>query len=152
MATDYFLTDGLAGVDLDDVDDSPKYDLGTLQWGAKGVYQYIKATGTIAAGRFVRVNKDFEGIALVTGITERIGVGVSCSNLSNGKFGWVWRGSGQFEGHVANGVAAGTALTATATGGEVGTGGTAIAGLVNVDAGVTDTRVTVFASTLMTSN
>ena len=65
--------------------------------------------------------------------------------MTDNYYGWFWCGYGEFEVVVVNGVTALSPLTTTATAGEVGTGGTLIDGFINVDAGVTSTRVTCIA-------
>lgn len=155
MAQDYFLTDGLAGVDLDEVSTTAKHILGSVHRGNKGFFQYIRSNGANAAGNFVVIDAAYDATPMTTTVLStsgRVGIGVAVATLADNEYGWAWVGEGDFEAFVVNAVAAGTALTSTATAGNAGTGGTAIPGLKTVDLGVTSTRVTVFASTIMTSN
>ena len=120
--------------------------------GQPGVYEFGEADETIAAGNHVFITKTDGGLTLMdtteAGATPKP-VGVVCADLTAGVWGWVWRGMSRFEAIVVNAVSADTALTTTATAGDAGTGGDAIPGYRTIDAGVTDTRVTVEANTLL---
>lgn len=121
----------------------------------RGAWTVGQADEAIAAGEFVFVNEVDGGLTLLdtteSASTPQL-VGVADAAIASGSYGWVWVGEGTCEAEVDDSVAAGTALTTIATAGEVGTGGDAIAGLTNVDAGVDGTRVTVQATGIMRTN
>jgi len=150
----------LAGIDTQRVDTSAKYDLAQIVRFKHGTYGrgawcYGQADEAIAAGEFVFVNETDGGLTLLdtteSASTPQL-VGAADAAIASGSYGWVWVGEGTFEAEVDDSVAAGTLLTTIATAGEVGTGGDAIAGLTNVDAGVNGTRVTVQATGIMRVN
>lgn len=150
----------LVGVDTTLVETTPRYQVGQIfrinhgTYG-RGAWAYGQADEAIAAGEFVFVNEVDGGLTLLdtteSASTPQL-VGAADAAIASGSYGWVWVGEGTFEAEVDNAVAAGTALTTIATAGEVGTGGDAIAGLTNVDAGVDGTRVTVQATGIMRVN
>lgn len=147
---------GLSGFDLDLATSTPQSALGVPYWGSQGVFKYAQASETIAAGSWVFVSEsNILTLADTTESgTEQLPVCVAAANMNTttGKYGWVWCGAGVFEAIVTNAVAADSALTTTATGGTAGTGGDAITGCINIDAGVTATRVTVRCATLALTN
>lgn len=149
-----FINSGRVGQDFTVNTVDPTETVGALFSGSDGVYQYIKGEGTILAGQFLLVDENGDATGLTTTNSGALpqAVGVAVCDLTDEYYGYVWRGCGSFEAIVTNAVAAGTQLTTTASAGVAGTGGDTIQGLRNVDAGVTDTRVTVFAATLMTTN
>jgi len=146
---------GLSGVDLETAASTPQSTLGIPYWGKQGVYIYAQATETISAGNWVFLD---EANLLTLGDTtesgtEQVRVCVAAADMTTtNKYGWVWCGAGVFEAIVVNGVAAGSALTTTTTPGQAGTGGDAITGCLTIDAGVTDTRVTVRCAGLSQTN
>ncbi len=154
FAQDSFVV-GLSGSDLDLASATPQHALGIPYWGKEGVFIYGEATEAISAGNWVfldELNRLTLGDTAESG-TEQVRVCVSAANLTTtNKYGWVWCGAGTFEAIVVNGVAADSALTTTATAGQAGTGGDAITGCINIDAGVTNTRVTVRCATLALTN
>lgn len=148
-----FLNDGVAGKDLTVNEENPSETVGALFTGSDGVYQYVKSEGGCSAGHFLLVDEAGDATKITTTNSGAVAqaVGVAVAALTDEYYGWVWRGCGTFEAIVADGVTAGN-LTTTATDGVAGTGGDTIIGARNVDAGVTDTRVTIFAATLMATN
>ena len=145
FAQDPFVV-GLSGVDLDKASASPEAQLGIPYWGKEGLFIYAEATENIGAGRWVFLNESNQLTLADTAEsgTEQMRTCVSVASLTTtNKYGWVWCGVGTFEAIVANGVAADSNLTTTTNGGEAGTGGDVIATCINIDAGVTNTRVTV---------
>ena len=147
-----YLTRAPIGVNLDQVDLTPQYDLGAYHWGNNGLYQYVRCEGSIGAGRYVFVDENFDLAIATSSPSIAQAIGVTRVAMTDEQYGWVWRGCGTFEAILANGVSAGVNLTTTGSAGEAGTGGDTIIGLRSVDAGVTDTRVTVFAATIMATN
>lgn len=146
---------GLSGFDLDTAVSSPAHELGVPYWGKQGMFKYAQASETITAGSWVFLSEtNILTLADTTESgTEQLPVCVATSNMTTtNKYGWVWCGGGVFEAFVTNAVAADSALTTTATGGTAGTGGDAITGCINIDAGVTATRVTVRCATLALTN
>lgn len=150
----------IVGIDTAQVDTSAKYDLGKIyridhHTYGRGAWVYGQADEAIAAGEFVFVNEVDGGLTLLdtteSASTPQL-VGAADVAIASGSYGWVWVGEGTFEAEVDDSVTAGTILTTIATAGEVGTGGDAIAGLTNVDAGVDGTRVTVQATGIMRVN
>jgi hypothetical protein len=148
-----FLNDGVAGKDLTAVSTDASETVGALFTGSDGVYQYAKAEGAITAGWAAIIDENGDATAATTTLSGSLpcAIGIACATLADEEYGWFWRGCGVFEAIVTNGAAAG-ALTTTASDGILGTGGDAVSGARNVDAGVTATRVTIFASTLMATN
>lgn len=146
-----------AGIDITQVDTIAKYDINKVYdidhptYGA-GKYLYGQADEALSAGEWVHYVSSDGGCTLMdsTEAADQPGrIGVAAADIASGSFGWIWHGEGTFEAIVVNAVAAATQLTTTATAGQAGTGGDAIAGVQNIDAGVTDTRVTVEATGLM---
>ena len=145
---------GLAGVDLNKASIKPLYDLGVPYFGKQGIFSYAKCTETISDGQWVFIDESNQLTLADTteSGTEQMRVGVSAADCTtSAPYVWVWLGGGVFEAILTNALAADTALTTTGTGGTAGSGGDAISGCINIDAGVTSTRVTVrctgFAST-----
>jgi len=119
-----------------------------------GMYQLVKAAGTIAAGGFCTIDELGNATAATdttSGATAK-GVGIAPVAVTVNQYFFAWRGLGQFEALVTNAVAADTNLTTTAVAGIAGTGGDTIIGLRSIDLGVTATRVTVYAATIMATN
>ena len=137
---------------------TPKVTVGTVHITEDGdVWEYCKADGAQTAGELAQISKDSTRDATpmttTTVDSKTWDVGVPDIDMTDNYFGWFWRGNikgGAFEIVLANGVAANSVLTSTGTAGEGGTGGTPIDGLVNVDAGVTSTRVTCWAHGILT--
>lgn len=145
---------GLAGVDINKASVKPLYELGVPYFGKQGIFSYAKCTETIADGQWVFIDESNQLTLADTteSGTEQMRVGVAATDCTTSSpYIFVWLGGGVFEAILSNALAADTALTTTATGGTAGSGGDAISGCINIDAGVTSTRVTVrctgFAST-----
>jgi hypothetical protein len=139
---------GLAGFDLTSSSASPMHTLGIPYWGKEGVYLYGKAAATVTAGQWVIVNNLNEislldnTAALAAAVPLRVCVATAGGTTAS-PYIWVWCGGGTFKALVTNGVTAGSYLTTTAVDGTAGTTGVAISACMNVEAGVTDTRVNV---------
>lgn len=148
-----FINDGRAGTEITEVSTDARETVGALFTGSDGIYQYAKAEGAITAGWAAIIDENGDATAATTTLSGSLpcAIGIACATLADEEYGWFWRGCGTFEAVVANGVTAG-ALTTTASAGILGTGGDSVAGARNVDTGVTDTRVTIFASQLMATN
>ena len=117
-----------------------------------GAWLYGQADEAISAGNWVFYTSADGGLTLMDSTEsgdEPSRIGVADTDIASGSYGWVWHGEGTFEAIVVDSVAAATQLTTTATAGQAGTGGDAIAGVQNIDLGVTSTRVTVEASVKM---
>jgi len=147
----------LAGINTEEATLTQKFDINRVYrikhptYGG-GAWLYGQADEAIAAGEWVHYASADGGLTLLDSTEsgdEPGRVGVADTAIASGSWGWVWHGEGTFEAIVANGVSAATQLTTTATEGAVGTGGDAITGVQNIDAGVTSTRVTVEATQLM---
>lgn len=145
---------------------APKFDLGaTYIDKIKGQYRYAQASGAIDAGAAVILALTVGSANTVTdvqatevdttgsGSTPKV-IGIAQATLADNEYGWFWVGCGHTEALVATGISAGDALTTTATAGELGSGGDAVAGLAALDAnssGSTALR-TVVASGLLRTN
>lgn len=122
----------------------------------KGAWTLIKASESLPkAGQWVHI-AEVTGAATLMDTTESAAVaglvGVIDAIIASGSYGYAWVGEGTMEAILGNGVSAGVSLTTTGTAGEAGTGGDAIEGASSVDAGVTDTRVTVTATGITRTN
>lgn len=146
-----------AGIDTTRVDSSKKFDINRVYsikhptYGG-GSWLYGQADEAISAGQWVHYVSADGGLTLMdsTEAADQPGrIGVADTDIASGSWGWVWHGEGTFEAIVVNAVAAATQLTTTATAGQAGTGGDALTGVQNIDAGVTSTRVTVEATQLI---
>jgi len=148
-----FLNDGVANKDLTVNEENPSETVGAVFTGSDGVYQYQRANGAVTAGAACIIDEVGDATPATTALSGSLpcAIGVACADLTDNYYGWFWRGCGVFEALVTNGAAAG-ALTTTTSAGVLGTGGDSVAGARNVDAGVTDTRVTIFASQLLATN
>lgn len=133
---------------------TPQAKMGEVNWDIYGKkWRYGKANGALAAGGVVMFARDedpyvaWDGQPVTTTLqdTKMWHLGVPDIAMTDNYFGWFFVGFGYFEILVANAVSALSPLTTTGTAGVVGTGGTLIDGLMNVDAGVTSTRVTCIA-------
>ena len=144
---------GLVGFDFTVNESLPTQKVGATFTADDGIYQYAKCEGGLTAGQFALIDENGDATALTTTNSGSLpqAVGVACATLTDEYYGWFWRGCGVFEAIVTNGAVAGQ-LTTTASAGVAGTGGDTIIGARNVDAGVTDTRVTIFAATIMATN
>lgn len=148
-ADDYYIV-GLQGVDMSLTPTTPLHELGVPYFGKQGVFEYGKAEGAVTAGNWVTIDENNDVVEVTTttiGDTPKK-LGCAVATAADEDYVWVWRGAGTFECILANGVTANTQLTTTATAGDAGTGGDTINSCRNIDAGVTDTRVTVYCGAL----
>lgn len=146
---------GLAGFDLSTSTALPRHELGIPYWGKEGVFIYGQATETILTGQWVFLDEQNKLTLMDTteSGTEQMRVCVETAGATTTTpYVWVWCGAGVFEAIVVNAVSADSPLTTTATAGAAGTGGDAITGCINIDAGVTDTPVTVRCASLSQTN
>lgn len=117
-----------------------KFGLGDHTEIDSGVYVYAQADGAVDAGAACRIvqesAKDCQAKEIDTTLSGSIptAVGIAQVALADNYYGWFWRGRGYTEALVATGVSANAALTTTATAGELGAGGDAVATLRCVDA------------------
>jgi len=148
-----FIVDDLVGYDLTADEVVASQIPGALYTGTDGIYQYIKASEALTAGAFLVLDENSNAAQLTTtnGTAVARGVGVAEVSITSGRFGWCWRGCGKYTGIVTNAAAAAN-LTTTAVAGIAGVGGTTIIGARNTAAGVTATRVAIYASSLMAVN
>ena len=146
-----------AGIDTTEDETTQKFEINRVYriehptYGG-GAWLYGQADEAIAAGEWVHYVSADGGLTLMdsTESADQPGrIGVADGAIASGSYGWVWHGEGTMECIVVNAVAAATQLTTTGTAGQAGTGGDAITGVQNVDAGVTSTRVTCEATQLM---
>jgi hypothetical protein len=139
---------GLAGFNLEASSESPRHALGIPYWGKEGIYLYGKATETIVAGSWVLV--DLANQFTLADTSEALGLGkptrvcvTSANSSTSSPYVWAWCGGGTFSAILTNSLTANTYLTTTTSGGVAGSTGVALAECVNIQAGVTDTRVKV---------
>lgn len=126
------------------------FKVGTMHTDEQGrLWVYGQANGAQTAGEVSQFTRDgtwdATPMTTTTQDSKLWNLGVPNINMTDNYYGWFFHGFGDFEIVVVNAVTALTALTTTGTAGEVGTGGTLIDGLMNIDAGVTSTRVTCHA-------
>lgn len=129
---------------------TPLARVGQLHIDHLGRYwRYGQANGAQTAGEVAQFSRDGTWDATPMTTTTQDSklwrLGVPDIAMTDNYYGWFWTGNGDFEIIVSNAVAALSPLTTTATAGVVGTGGTLIDGLINIDEGATDTRVTCHA-------
>lgn len=128
------------GVKVSQVDTTQKFGLGDFTVLDSGFYRYAQADGAIDAGAACRIVQESETDCQAKEIDTTLSgsiptaVGIAQAALADNYYGWFWRGCGYTEALVATGVAANAALTTTATAGELGAGGDAIATMRCVDA------------------
>lgn len=101
-----------------------------------GFFQYAQADGAVDVGAICRISHAGQADEITTTESGSVGniLGVAQSTLADNEYGWFWRGMGKTEAIISNGTTAGQVLTTTATAGEAGTGGDAIATAFAVDA------------------
>lgn len=129
---------------------TPQTKLGRFHWDEMGrLWVYGQANGAQTAGEVAQFSRDglwdATPMTTTTQNSQLWNLGVPDIAMTDNYYGWFFCGFGEFEIVVVNAVTALSPLTTTATAGEVGTGGTLIDGLINIDAGVTSTRVTCLA-------
>lgn len=131
-------------------------ELGALHVGIDGeIWEYAKNEGGASAGHACIIDNNHDATKVTTTLAGSVGqkIGIPNIDMTDEYYGWYWRGNGDFEAILANGFTAGNQLFTSATGGVLGANGGSdcgIDGLRAIDAGVTDTRVTVHAACLMT--
>jgi hypothetical protein len=123
-------------------------------------FQYCQANGAVTAGYWCDITTDGTFDATHT-TTTRCGtpgtnwkcLGVACTTFTDNYYGWFWIGFGTFEAVIENSFAAGDVLYTTANAGLPGTDSSSfqIDGVKTIDAGVTATRVTVWAAGRLTA-
>lgn len=128
----YFI-DGMIGVDLNLIgqDNStagkllPAYTVGTKRIANDGVYQYLKAAGTIAVGDFVKITSAAGAFTCVQGTTtlfpstEPARGAVSILALTTGQYAWFFIGPGLISVNVLVSCVQDVKLYTTATAGAV---------------------------------
>lgn len=144
------MTQQLLGFDPNRATEVPLFTVGREHRDEQGrLWRYCKANGNLVAGDLHQVAKDGTMDATpmtTTTVDSKVwDVVVPNINVTDNYYFWGFAGEGQFEIVLANGTTALSVLTSTGTAGEGGAGGTPIDGLINIDAGVTDTRVTCMA-------
>lgn len=143
-AGDVFPVQGAVRIDFTQVDTTAKYDIKGLPIVTnRGTVVYAKiGTGGCAAGDYLALTQATPNAVLTatkedttsSGSTPRSGA-VAIAAVAANSFGWVI--TGDFKSvpvNVANSVAAGAALTTTATGGQLGAGGDTVIGLFAAEA------------------
>lgn len=144
------MTAQLVAVDINTQSSTPLFPVGTVHWDRTGrKFRYGQANGAQTAGEVSQFSIDgtwdATPMTTTTQDSKMWHLGVPNIDMTDNYYGWFFCGYGEFEIVVANSVSVRSPLTTTATAGEVGTGGTLIDGLINIDAGVTNTRVTCMA-------
>lgn len=151
----------LAAVDISSQSSSPLFPLGTVhhdQYGRRFIYGI--ANGALTAGQWMDMTTDGTYDFTAT-TTTRCGtpgthwkiLGVPNIDMTNNYYGWFWQGFGTFECVIENNFAAADILYTTANAGLPGSDSSSfqIDGVKTIDAGVTATRVTVWAAGLLTA-
>lgn len=123
------------------------------------VWMFARANGNLVAGDVHQLAEDgsFDMTPMTTTTLNSIArqLGVPEIAVTDNYYAWFFvgciAGSCNHEIVVSNGVSANSVLTSTATAGEIGSGGTPIDGVRNIDAGVTDTRVTCIVFGMLTA-
>lgn len=135
---------------------TPQHKLGAVHWDEQGrMWRYGQANGAQTAGCTAQFSKDgtWDATPMTTttlnSLPQRLGVPDIA--MTDNYYGWFFCGFGDFECIIANGISASAVITSTATAGKPGSGGTPLDGFENIDAGVTDTRVTCLIYGLMTA-
>ena len=135
---------------------TPQTALGTVHWDRVGrLWRYGQANGAQTAGEISQFTKTgtFDATPATTTTINSVMqmIGSPEIDMTDNYYGWFFCGFGLHEIIVTNGVSANTVMTSTATAGVIGTGGSNLDGCENIDAGVTDTRVTVLVAALFTA-
>lgn len=137
--------DGKAGIDLTQVynpvsttpldeDPYPGFALGTKCWADSGLYMLCVASGTVEIASVCEISSAYAADTVTTaesGSTPKT-IGVAVSALTDGQYGWFWRGFGVENVSVATTISADTQLTTTSSAGVAGSGGDNIIGLVTI--------------------
>ena len=137
----------LFAVDMEIQSAIPLYPSGTVHFDRLGrKFVYGQANGALTAGTTCQMSKDgsFDFTPMTTttlnSLPQRLGS--PDIDMTDNYWGWFFQGFGDWELIIANGTSANSVITSSATAGKPGAGGTPLDGLENIDAGVTDTRVT----------
>lgn len=126
-----------------------------------GEWIFAQASGALTQYALCKIDETGQATELdTTGSgSEPTMVGVPQVALADNEYGWFFRGNGGGDGKgikmlVQTGVSAGAILTTTATAGEAGAGGDAIANVTNVDGNATGSvlAVEIFCPGLMATN
>lgn len=145
------------GVNLtEDHSATPKFTPGCFHEEPDGrLFQYLKNEGGTLAGKWVRIDEALDATSITTTNASDVSadVGIACRDMTDEYYGWYFRGYGQFEAVIANNFTAGDQLFTSANAGIPGANGGSdigIDGATAIDAGVTNTRVTIRAAGLLT--
>ena len=146
----------LVGVDILSQSSTPLFPLGQEYIDEQGRrFIYGQADGAQTAGRWAiqSVDGKFDMTPMTTALVGTPGSNwkhgaVACLDMTDNYYGWFWIGFGTFEAIIENSFAAADVIYTTANAGIPGTNSSShiIDGVKSVDAGVTATRVTVFAA------
>jgi hypothetical protein len=146
----------LQGIDLTAVSTTATHVIGQLykdEYGREFIYGQMNGAHT--AGRWSIMSQDeaYDFTPMTTALVGTPGTnwkigGVACASGSDNQYGWFWVGYGFFECIVENNYAAGDVIYSTANAGIPGTNSSSaiLDGVKTIDAGVTGTRVTVYAA------
>ena len=150
----------LTALDLGSQSVTPLAQLGAVHVDPQGrEWQYCQANGAVAAGylAWITTTGTFDATAVDTTAAGTAGtnwknLGAPDLAVTDNYYAWFWIGPGTFELVVGNTFAAGDVVYTTAVAGICGADDTSfqIEGLKTIDAGVTATRVTVWAATRLT--
>lgn len=128
-----FVINGTAGVDLTKTDSVARHKVGTVVKTDDGEYTYVKhALAVAAAGDVFKVQEDYQTIAVDTTVSgsEPTSLGAFqiavAAGTTTAQYAFIFTGFGNFNANIATGVAAGAALTTTASAGVLGAGGDAV--------------------------
>ena len=124
----------LAGVDLEQVDTTPKYALGSIIETSDGQYQYVKhaLSGAITAGLIYKISSAFVTVLLTTAVSGDVPTNAVAFQIEVGagnttaQYAWAFSGFGNFNASVATSISAGAALTTTTSAGVLGASGDAV--------------------------
>lgn len=143
-------------VNLTEDHTTPQFNLGTVHIDEQGRhFMYGKYNGAHTAGRWsiMPVDETYDFVPMTTALVGTAGSdwkpgGVACCDGADNSYGWFWIGYGFFEAIVENSYAANDVIYTTANAGIPGTNSSShiLDGVITVDAGVTGTRVTVYAA------
>jgi len=138
------------------VSDDQEFGLLDNHLAKDGYYVYGQADGAVAAGGLVRILESGQVDEITTAESAATAktLGIAQAALADNQYGWFWRGVGQTEALLANGVTADVSLTTTATAGVLGTGGDAVTTLRAIDANASGSAAlgTVYAYGFIGSN
>ena len=148
------------GVNLNVQTVTPVAKLGQAHRDEYGrLYLYGQANGALTAGRWnIITNETFDMTPMTTALCGTPGtnfkrLSIANMDMTDNYYGWFFAGFGEFEAIIENGFAATDVLYTTANAGIPGTNSSSFVldGVKTIDAGVTGTRVTIFAAGLLTA-